>query len=253
MFPSLRSSSRRSRPRRRLVVGLALLVVAATALAACRLPIKPQTGASPTSVTGPSTLTAAQLVAWFKAKAPADAVYSASVPIEQLVQIFLEEAADENVRGDIAFAQSIIETRYFAYGGQVQPFQNNYAGIGACDSCHGGIAFPDARSGVRAQIQLLRNFADTGSRSWNLAHPLITQLFPTAKSYDNYRYKGKAPDWFNMGNGNWASAPDYANTVLTRYNAMRAFNGLAPVPQPVPPTTTTTTTTTSTTSTPPST
>jgi hypothetical protein len=56
-----------------------------------------------------------------------------------------------------------------------------------------------------------------------------------------------------MGNGNWASAPDYANTVLTRYNAMRAFNGLAPVPQPVPPTTTTTTTTTSTTSTPPST
>ena len=133
MFPSLRSASRRSRPRRRLVIGLALLVVAATALAACRLPIKPQTGASPTSVTGPSTLTAAQLVAWFKAKAPADAVYSASVPIEQLVQIFLEESADENVRGDIAFAQSIIETRYFAYGGQVQPFQNNYAGIGACD------------------------------------------------------------------------------------------------------------------------
>ena len=46
-----------------------------------------------------------------------------------------------------------------------------------------------------------------------------------------------------MGNGNWASAPNYANTVLTRYNAMRTFNGLAPVPQPVPPTTTTTSTT----------
>jgi hypothetical protein len=239
----------RNRARRGLTTAVVLLVAGAAALAGCRLPIKPQTGASPTSVTGPSALSAAQIVAWFKAKAPADAVYSASVPIEQLVQMFMEESADENVRADIAFAQSVVETRYFAYGGQVQPFQNNYGGIGACDSCHGGIAFPDARTGVRAQIQLLRNFADTGSRSWNLAHPLVAQLFPTAKSYDNYRYKGKAPDWFDMGNGNWASAPDYANTVLTKYNAMRAFNGLPPVPQPVPPTTTTTTTSTTTTTT----
>jgi hypothetical protein len=231
----------------RFTTVVALVVIGAVGIAACRLPIKPQTGASPTSVTGPSALSAAQIVAWFKAKAPADAVYSASVPIEQLVQIFMEESADENVRGDIAFAQSVIETRYFAYGGQVQPSSNNYAGIGACDSCHGGIAFPDARSGVRAQIQLLRNFADTGSRSWNLAHPLVPQLFPTAKSYDNYRYKGKAPDWFNMGNGNWATSPDYAYAVLNKYNAMRAFSGLPPVPQPAPPTTTTSTTTTTTT------
>jgi hypothetical protein len=240
----------RKRGHRRFTTGVVLVVVGAAVLAACRLPIKPQTGASPTSVTGPSALSAAQIVAWFKAKAPADAVYSASVPIDQLVQIFMEESADENVRGDIAFAQSVIETRYFAYGGQVQPFQNNYAGIGACDSCHGGIAFPDARSGVRAQIQLLRNFADTGSRSWNLAHPLVPQLFPTAKSYDNYRYKGRAPDWFNMGNGNWATSPDYAYAVLNKYNAMRAFSGLPPVPQPAPPTTTTTSTTTTTTTTP---
>ncbi len=230
----------RSGAARRFAVGVVLLLAAATGLAACRLPIKPPTGASPTSVTGPSSLTAAQLVAWFKAKAPPDAVYSATVPIEQLAQMFVEEGNDENIRGDIAFAQSIIETRYFAYGGQVQAWQNNYSGIGACDSCHGGIVFPDARTGVRAQIQLLRNFADPGSKAVFLAHPLVTQLFPTTASYDKYRYKGAAPDWFNMGNGNWASAPDYANTVLNRYNAIRTYNGLAPVPQPVPPTTTTT-------------
>jgi Mannosyl-glycoprotein endo-beta-N-acetylglucosaminidase len=239
MFRS-RSRASRGRVSRRLAAGAAVLVLAAAVLAGCRLPIKPQTGASPTSVTGPPALSAAQIVAWFKAKAPSNARYSASVPIEQLVETFLQEAADENVRGDIAFAQSVIETRYFAYGGQVQAWQNNYAGIGACDSCHGGIAFPDARTGVRAQIQLLRNFADTGSRSWNLEHPLVTELFPTAKSYDEYRYKGRAPDWFDMGNGNWASSPDYANTVLTKYNAMRTYNGLPPVAQPVPPTTTTT-------------
>ena len=182
-------------------VGIVLLVVAAVVLAGCRLPIKPQTGASPTSVTGPSSLSAAQLVAWFKAKAPPDAVYSASVPIEQLVQIFLEEAGDENVRGDIAFAQSVIETRYFAYGGQVQAWQNNYSGLGACDSCHGGLAFPDARTGVRAQIQLLRNFADSGSRSWNLAHPLVTQLSRPRRATTTYRYKGGRPT-----GSTWATA-----------------------------------------------
>jgi flagellum-specific peptidoglycan hydrolase FlgJ len=38
--------------------------------------------------------------------------------------------------------------------------------------------------------------------------------------------KGKAPNWNDMGNGNWASAPDYAAKVLTVYNEMRADAGL---------------------------
>ncbi len=37
---------------------------------------------------------------------------------------------------------------------------NNFAGIGACDSCAGGDRFANAREGVRAQIQLLRFYAD---------------------------------------------------------------------------------------------
>ena len=225
-----------SRSRNRFAVALIALAVGAAVLAGCRIPIKPMTGESPTSVTGPSSLTAAQIVKWFKASAPADAVYSATVPIEELVQTFLEESADENVRGDIAFAQSVVETRWFAYGGQVQAYQNNYAGIGVCDSCTGGAVFPDARTGVRAQIQHLRNYADTGSRSWNLTYPPVTQLYPTAKSYDNFKYKGVAPDWSTWGNGIWASAPDYAHTVLTRYNKLRTSNGLAPVPVPADPT-----------------
>jgi hypothetical protein len=38
--------------------------------------------------------------------------------------------------------------------------------------------------------------------------------------------KGKAPNWNDMGNGNWAAASDYAGKVLTVYNDMRASAGL---------------------------
>jgi hypothetical protein len=38
--------------------------------------------------------------------------------------------------------------------------------------------------------------------------------------------KGKAPNWNDMGNGNWAEASDYAGKVLTVYNDMRASAGL---------------------------
>jgi flagellum-specific peptidoglycan hydrolase FlgJ len=33
-----------------------------------------------------------------------------------------------------------------------------------------------------------------------------------------------------MGNGNWATSPTYATSVLNMYNRMRQWWGLAPVP-----------------------
>ena len=69
------------------------------------------------------------------------------------------EGQAEGVRGDLAFAQSIVETASFGVAAG-----SNYSGIGVCDSCTGGYAFPTPLDGVRAQIQLLRNYADPDSR-----------------------------------------------------------------------------------------
>ena len=41
-----------------------------------------------------------------------------------------------------------------------QATDNNFAGIGWCDSCPHGFDFPDAETGVRAQMQLLRIYVD---------------------------------------------------------------------------------------------
>jgi Mannosyl-glycoprotein endo-beta-N-acetylglucosaminidase len=209
---------------RRLTV-LAVAVVVAAGCASKTHPPPP----NPTSVMGPSSLTANQIAAWFEAEFPDTRSYKANASPRALAELFVWEATQENVRGDIAFAQSVVETNWFTYGNQVQWWQNNYAGIGACDSCNGGIVFPSPHSGIRAQIQHLRNYADAGSRTSNLHNPPVPELYSPASKFNTFFKKGAAPDWTQMGNGNWASSTTYATTVLTMYNRMRAYNGLAPV------------------------
>ena len=85
---------------------------------------------------------------------------------------FVEEGTAEGVRGDLAFAQAIIETGSFSVAAG-----NNYSGIGVCDCCTGGYAFATPRDGVRAQIQLLRNYADPDSPRRELAHPPSPALY----------------------------------------------------------------------------
>ena len=103
-------------------------------------------------VMGPSLLTADQLVRWYNAQSYRPRLETS---IDDLARIFIEEGNDEGVRGDFAFAQSIVETAGF----NAAP-ANNYSGIGWCDSCATGNRFPNPREGVRAQIQLLVNYAD---------------------------------------------------------------------------------------------
>src|SRR6476619_1157506 len=122
--------------------------------------------------------------------------------------MYFEEGKAEHLRPELAFAQSIIETGSFG-----NAVDNNYAGIGACDSCAGEPAFPTPRDGVRGQMQLLRSYADPTSRAANLANlpsPTIWVDGATgAANFDTAFLKGRVPTWNLMGNGNWATDPDY--------------------------------------------
>jgi hypothetical protein len=173
-------------------------------------------------VLGQARLDAHQIAGWFHSTG-VQANLASSTTIDQLAQIYAEEGAATNVRGDLAFAQAIIETGSFGHA-----TDNNYAGIGACDSCHGEPAFPSPRDGVRAQVQLLRSYADPDSTSTNLGNPPDPTLFGTdpataAATFDHFALKGKVPLWNLMGHGNWATDPNYAGKVLRVYAAMLAF------------------------------
>ncbi len=194
--------------------------------------------ASTTSVQGPSTLTPQQIARWF-----ASTGKTALVPmsVELLATHYVNEGSYENVRGDIAFAQSVVETGYFGFvGSMVRPENYNYAGMGACDSCTTGRQFPSTQIGIRAQIQHLKNYADITSRAVGLASPAVPQWYaPTsldpvvaARNFDTFFAKGRAPSWSHMGNGNWATSTSYASTVLGIYNKMLTYNGFQGVCPP---------------------
>ncbi|QXM05533.1 N-acetylmuramoyl-L-alanine amidase [Crassaminicella indica] len=80
---------------------------------------------------------------------------------EEIVNYYLNEGATEGVRGDIAFAQALLETGFFRFGGIVLPEQNNYAGLGATNATQKGRAasFSSPQIGVRAHIQHLKGYA----------------------------------------------------------------------------------------------
>ncbi len=177
------------------------------------------------SLVGPTALSAAQMAAWWRSVGYSG--YSVSVPIETLAQIYVAEGTAEGVRGDLAFAQAVVETGGFRY---TNP-GNNFAGMGWCDSCSNGRRFPTPTDGVRAQIQHLRNYGDPASRAANLARPpspywyAPTSLDPAvaAANFDSFFAKGWALTWNQMGRGNWATDPNYAQKVLTVYSRMVAF------------------------------
>lgn len=176
------------------------------------------------SLMGPTTLSAAQMAAWWRSVGYSG--YSVSVPIETLAQIYVDEGTAEGVRGDLAFAQAIVETGGFRY---TSP-GNNFAGMGWCDSCATGRTFPTPVDGVRAQIQHLKNYGDPTSRAANLAHPPSVYWYAPASlspqvaaaNFDSFFAKGWALTWNQMGAGNWATDRSYSQKVLNVYGRMVA-------------------------------
>jgi hypothetical protein len=210
--------------RRPLVAFLAALMAFAALVVAAPPPPAHAVGADDTIV-GPSRVSPAQMAAWFRAKTSSP--YRAGVPLDELTALYILEGARAGVRGDIAFAQSVVETRWFSFpaGGLLTPEQNNFAGIGACDSCATGVTFPSVQLGVRAQMQQLRRYADPTSRAANLGAPPVAQLWPTTSSFDIMnRTHGWAPTWQSLS-GTWASALTYAATINQLYNSMWNFAG----------------------------
>lgn len=176
--------------------------------------------ASVTPVMGQSRLTGEQIASWFNKQAIRPAI---DIPIVDLARLFVDEGNAQDIRGDIAFVQSILETGWFKYeGSMVKPTDNNYSGLGACDTCKRGNIFATPQEGVRAQVQHLWAYADPQADPTKTARPLVDKRFTYVQPY------GKAPTWEAMGNGNWASGGGYTEKILSLYAQMLRHNGLEP-------------------------
>jgi hypothetical protein len=215
-----------------------LALVVATALSVA-VGITPALAAvtTQTPVMGPSLLNADQLTLWYHSRGYGPARLPAlNNDVRALAQIFISEGALEGVRGDMAFVQAVLETGGFFYSdnGQIRPEFNNYGGINANDGRRRGTTcaeevldaplasrcFPTPQIGVRANIHLLRGYADPLSRGL----PGRVRMPPSDRI-------GLAPIWEYFGGNSptgkliWASAPDYGLRIIQLYSGALVLNG----------------------------
>lgn len=162
------------------------------------------------SLLGTPQLTAKEMADYAERKS---APWVLPVDRETLAQWYLEEGIAEGVRGDVAFSQATLESGWFLFrGSMLDKTQNNFAGIGACDSCSDGESFDSVHNGVRAHIQMIRTYADPEYSSKKTAHPAVGRI-------DTNVVKGCCLTWGELGK-RWASAPGYGLRVVRMYNDM---------------------------------
>jgi hypothetical protein len=127
-----------------------------------------------------------------------------------LVKDYFRAARLTGVRPDIAFAQSVVETGYFSFPvhGQDPAGYNNFAGIGACDSCKHGWRFSSAYAGVLTQEALLNEYAEPP--------PLYG---PPGGLVAGLGVAGCCRTWMALS-GTWASNPNYGYIILSVYKQM---------------------------------
>jgi hypothetical protein len=155
------------------------------------------------SIEGDSAFTPKELAAWFTAQGHPSA---ATVSIDDLTKFYVVEGNAEGVRGDMAFAQSMVETGSFSNPDTTQ--LNNFAGIGHCDTCAAGMRFDSALLGVRGQIQLLKSYAESAP---HYANPLVNPKLVGPS--------GCCQTWTQLTH-TWASDPNYGPKILGVYEAM---------------------------------
>ena len=101
------------------------------------------------TIMGQSYLTANQLNQWVRqhqGRLGSTGGGLADLPPD-LAELYLKIGAEYGVRGDLAFCQAAKETRYFLFGGEVQPWQNNYCGLYATGAPRTATGLTPARYG----------------------------------------------------------------------------------------------------------
>lgn len=164
-------------------------------------------------ILGESSVTKEQMVGWFNENGgsyPTKVLAEGGADsIETFCQIYIEEADAEGVRAEVAFAQTMKETGWLQFGGDVSIEQYNFAGLGTTGGGEPGITFPDVRTGVRAQIQHLKAYATEEA----LLQKCVDERYEYVK-------KGCAPyvEWLgqqeNPQKTGWATAPNYGDSIV---------------------------------------
>lgn len=167
---------------------------------------------SMTKITGKAEATAEQMAAYIKTKNG-----SVAKSVLDMIPLYLSEGAAENIRGDIAFAQSCLETGNFTFSGSaVELAQNNFCGMGVTENGMKGNSFDSPQIGIRAQIQHLKAYANTTPLKQECIDPRFDLVSRGCASYVEYLGIQENP----KGKG-WASGAGYGEKILKILDAIK--------------------------------
>lgn len=134
--------------------------------------------------------------------------------INQFAQIVYEEAIAEGVKPEVVFTQCMKETAFLKYGGEVNPNQYNFAGIGATGSVHGA-TFENVRMGIRAQVQHLKAYGSLDKLINQCVDPRFNLVSRGSAKYVEWLGKKENP----TGSG-WATSKKYGHDIVNMINAL---------------------------------
>ena len=134
--------------------------------------------------------------------------------INQFAQIVYEEAIAEGVKPEIVFTQCMKETAFLKYGGEVNPNQYNFAGIGATGSVHGA-SFENVRMGIRAQVQHLKAYGSLDKLINQCVDPRFNLVSRGCAKYVEWLGKKENP----TGAG-WATSKNYGHDIVNMINVL---------------------------------
>ncbi len=185
-------------------------------------------GVSGTKIMGTAVATAEQMKAYLKAKNP-----KVAQSVLDMVPFYLSEGAAEGVRGDIAFAQSCLETGNFGFtGSAITLDQNNFCGMGVTANGMKGNSFSTAQLGIRAQIQHLKAYASTEPLRGKCIDPRFKYVARGCAEVVEWLGQKENP----QGKG-WATGAGYGEKIITILKAILATAGVgtsASAPDAVP-------------------
>lgn len=172
-------------------------------------------------ITGKAVVDAERLRSYIKSVRP-----DIQQSVLDMIPYYISEGEIEGIAGDVAFAQSCIETGNFKFNPAtcaVTIDQNNFAMIGVTGTFLKGESFATPQLGIRAQIQHLKAYANKESLKQECVDPRFGLVL-----------RGCAPyvEWLGMkenptGRG-WASAKNYG------YNVLRVLNNIRQIKEEKP-------------------
>lgn len=195
-------------------------------------PVKPTEPAEPvdtknyTKIEGTAVATADQMIAYIKSKNS-----NVAQSVIDMIPFYISEGETEGIAGDIAFAQSCIETGNFAFPQTtcaVTLEQNNFCMMGVINTFDKGNSFETPQLGIRAQIQHLKAYASTEPLTGECVDPRF-----------KYVTRGCAPyvEWLGIqenpqGKG-WAAGAKYGEKILRVLKDVRSMKVETEAEKPV--------------------